>query len=74
MLLTPIPDPFAAFPHFPVKLYSSNIEEKLESIQVAWVTGHYARWPLLKEFVVVLPLSRISLANSYIDVTSNWFI
>ncbi|KAG8215098.1 hypothetical protein J3R82DRAFT_8542 [Butyriboletus roseoflavus] len=52
-------DIFAAYPHFPAKLYSSALCDVLESVQIGWVTGHYAQWVLKEDFVVVLSLSWI---------------
>ncbi|KIJ57971.1 hypothetical protein HYDPIDRAFT_44688 [Hydnomerulius pinastri MD-312] len=51
-------DVFAAYPHFPAKLYSAVLEETLECVRISWVAGHYARWALSAETVVVLSLCR----------------
>lgn len=51
-------DPYAAYPHFPAKLYSPVLEEKLETVRVAWAVGHYARWTVSSEHAVVLSLCR----------------
>ncbi|KIO01080.1 hypothetical protein M404DRAFT_151262, partial [Pisolithus tinctorius Marx 270] len=52
-------DPFAQYPHFPAKLYSSTLEETLESIRCSWVSGHYARWAVSSDTAVVLSLCRV---------------
>ena len=36
-----IPDPFAHYPHFPAKLYSSYIKTTLEEVDLAWIYCHY---------------------------------
>ena len=54
-------DPFTIYPHFPAKLYSSILEDRLESVQVGWVTSHYAQWAISSEQVVVLSLCRVRL-------------
>jgi hypothetical protein len=53
------PDPFARYPHFPAKLYSSAISQNLEVIEVNWVLSHFARWQLSPQYAVVLSLSLI---------------
>ncbi|KAI6101986.1 hypothetical protein EDD16DRAFT_1495134 [Pisolithus croceorrhizus] len=53
-------DPYAAYPHFPAKLYSSALEEKLESVRVSWVISHFAQWAVSHEHVVVLSLCKVS--------------
>ena len=50
-------DVFAAYPHFPVKLYSSMFSKTLESVQIGWIVGHYAWWVLEEGIAVVLSLS-----------------
>jgi hypothetical protein len=55
-----MPDPFQLYPHFPAKLYSSQLDTKLESIKVDWVVTHFARWTPSPDLAVVLSLSRVS--------------
>jgi len=50
-------DPFAVYPHFPAKLYMSNLSTHLENVKVSWVTGHFARWSVSNECVVIISLS-----------------
>jgi len=50
-------DPFAQYPHFPAKLYRSQMGD-LEIVHVDWVIGHFARWKYINDLVVILPLSR----------------
>jgi hypothetical protein len=51
-------DPFAPYPHFPAKIYSSQLAERLEIVRVEWVLGHCARWAISPEHVVILNLGR----------------
>jgi hypothetical protein len=37
-------DPFALYPYFPAKLYSSQLSPTLELVQLDWIFSHYARW------------------------------
>ena len=53
------PDPFAAYPHFPARMYLSTLEVKLEHVKISWVVSHYARWTV-SDAVVVLSLSWVS--------------
>ncbi|KAF8578139.1 hypothetical protein K439DRAFT_1362875, partial [Ramaria rubella] len=53
-----IVDPFAPYPHFPAKLYSSQLAEHLEIEQVQWVLCHFAQWSISSEIVVILNLTR----------------
>ncbi|KAF8576401.1 hypothetical protein K439DRAFT_1622880 [Ramaria rubella] len=52
-----IVDPFAPYPHFLAKLYSSQLVEHLEIVQVQWVLGHFAQWSISSENVVILNLT-----------------
>ena len=52
-------DPFSAYPHFPARLYSVVLQEILEYVRFSWVVGHYARWAVSDDRVVVLNLSRV---------------
>ncbi|KAG6376550.1 hypothetical protein JVT61DRAFT_2546 [Boletus reticuloceps] len=51
-------DPFSLYPHFPAKLYSSAMLDSLEIIHLAWIVGHFARWAIVDDRVVVLSLCR----------------
>lgn len=53
-------DPFAMYPGFPAKLYSSSVSNHLENVKVAWVVGHFARWEVSRDQAVILSLSRVS--------------
>ena len=61
-------DIFAAYPHFPAKLYSSMFSETLESVQIGWIVGHYARWVLEEGIAVVLSLSRVGTLFSVMQL------
>ena len=54
------PDPFAAYPHFPARMYLSTLEVKLEHVKISWVVSHYAQWTVSKDAVVMLSLSQVS--------------
>jgi hypothetical protein len=54
-----IVDPFEPYPHFPAKLYSSNMCDELEIMHVDWIMCHFARWQISSEHVVVLSLSQV---------------
>lgn len=56
---SPISDPFALYPQFPAKMYSSHISPSLERVEVGWIYSHYARWEMPAERAVVLSLSRV---------------
>ncbi|KAF8592802.1 hypothetical protein K439DRAFT_1643569 [Ramaria rubella] len=52
-----IVDHFKPYPHVLAKLYSSDLSEQLEIVKVNWVVGHFARWSISQNHVVVLSLS-----------------
>ncbi|KAI6123615.1 hypothetical protein EDD16DRAFT_1827755 [Pisolithus croceorrhizus] len=51
-------DTFAAYPHFPAKLYSSLLSKRLEAIELPCVVSHFARWAISDDQVIVLSLCR----------------
>ncbi|KAG2739280.1 hypothetical protein P692DRAFT_20756232, partial [Suillus brevipes Sb2] len=51
-------DPFSMYPDFPAKLYSADLESRLENAKVSWVVGHFARWTVSGRHAVILSLSR----------------
>ncbi|OAX34555.1 hypothetical protein K503DRAFT_698508 [Rhizopogon vinicolor AM-OR11-026] len=53
-------DPFAVYPDFPAKLYSSSLSSHLENVKVSWVTSHFAQWEISSDHAVILSLSRVS--------------
>jgi hypothetical protein len=53
-------DPFALYPDFPAKLYSTTLSDKLEIVKVEWIKSHFARWRMSSEHVVVVSLSKVS--------------
>ncbi|KAG2741909.1 hypothetical protein P692DRAFT_201725997 [Suillus brevipes Sb2] len=55
-------DPFAVYPDFPAKLYSSSFSSHLENVKVSWVVSHFARWEISSDRVVILSLCRVSTA------------
>lgn len=52
-------DPFAQYPHFPAKVYSSRLSQNLERVHLDWVFSHYARWNFTADSAVVLSLNRV---------------
>ena len=52
-------DVFAAYPHFPAKLYSTQLIENLEHVKIPWVMSHYASWVVSPREVVVLSLCQV---------------
>ncbi|TDL19964.1 hypothetical protein BD410DRAFT_815795 [Rickenella mellea] len=52
-------DPFAPYPDFPAKLYSSAVRKELELVKPSLILCHYARWAISKEHVVILSLSKV---------------
>ena len=55
-----VSDPYAIYPDFPAKLYSSQLSAELERVQTDWIYSHCARWNLSDTQSVVLSLSRVS--------------
>lgn len=53
-------DPFQHYIHLPVKIYSSTLHEQLEEVQVDWVHGHFALYPISHDRIAALSLSRVS--------------
>ncbi|KIN97523.1 hypothetical protein M404DRAFT_114097, partial [Pisolithus tinctorius Marx 270] len=49
-------DPFAAYPHFPAKSYSSALSNHLETVESSWVVSHFARWAVADDRIIVLSL------------------
>ncbi len=54
------PNPFEKYPHFPASLYHASLDFRTETVQLNWITAHYARYPWSDNEVVVLSLSRVS--------------
>jgi hypothetical protein len=63
------PDPFALYPHFPAKVYSMQLSESLEQVELDWVFSHYARWNFSREHAVVLSLNRVCVSICYSNFT-----
>ena len=55
----PVSDPFQYYPHFPVELYSSNLHDELEMVELDWIFSHFARYKMHSERVAILCLSRV---------------
>ncbi|KAG1800473.1 uncharacterized protein HD556DRAFT_1230260 [Suillus plorans] len=51
-------DPFSIYPDFPAKMYSTELESRLENVKVTWVVSHFARWTVSDRHAVILSLSR----------------
>lgn len=54
-----VPDPFARWPDFPAKMWSSTIDNSLEEVEVNWVFCQFAQYAVDGELVVVM-LPRVS--------------
>jgi len=54
-----ITDPFAHYPYFPAKIYSSQLSQTLELVKLSWIFSHYARWSFTPDYAVVLSLNRV---------------
>jgi hypothetical protein len=54
-----VSDPYAIYPDFPAKLYSSHLSVVLERVEIDWIYSHYARWNPSVTQSVVLSLSRV---------------
>ena len=54
-----IVDPFKPYTHFPAKLYSSNMCDKLKIVHVDWIMCHFSQWQISSEHVVVSSLSQV---------------
>jgi hypothetical protein len=61
-------DPFALYPDFPARLYSTSLNDTLEMVKVGWITSHFARWQISPEHVVVLSLSKVCILYSLIHM------
>jgi hypothetical protein len=59
-------DPFRFYDHIPIKIYSVDLAEKMEIIQVEWVFGHCARWSISTDLVAIVSLSRVCASSSFI--------
>jgi hypothetical protein len=56
-------DPFALYPYFPAKIYSSQLSPTLELIQLDWIFSHYAQWNISTDHSVVLSLNRVCVCH-----------
>jgi hypothetical protein len=56
-------DPFAKWFYFPAKLYSPQLQEQLEIVELDSIFAHYARWDITDKLAVVLSLSRVCLSE-----------
>ena len=53
-------DPFARWPHFPARLWSTHQAAELELIDVDWVMCQFAMYEITGESAVMLMLPRVS--------------
>ena len=65
-----ITDPFAKYMHWPVQLYHLGLNKSCEQILSEWISGHFVRWDVSSEHMVVLSLSWVSFF-SY-TISSFW--
>jgi hypothetical protein len=47
-------DPFAIYPYFPAKLYTSALSDTLELVELDWVYSHFARYEISSGDAVIL--------------------
>ena len=52
--------PFAKYMHWPMQLYHSGLNKSCECIPSEWISGHFVRWDVSSEHMVVLFLSWVS--------------
>ena len=55
-----VTDPFAKYMHWPARLYHSGLNKSCERIPSEWISGHFVRWDVSSEHMVVLSLSWVS--------------
>ena len=65
-----VTDPFAKYMHWPAWLYHSGLNKSCEWIPSEWISGHFVRWDVSSEHMVVLSLSWVS-SFSY-TISSFW--
>ncbi len=65
-------DPFKCYINLPIKLYSSNLDPILETVQLDWVAGHFAKFPVSDEHIAVLSLSRVRSNSVYLVWLLQW--
>ncbi|KAJ7658858.1 hypothetical protein DFH06DRAFT_990078 [Mycena polygramma] len=53
-------DPFAPFPHFPPKTYSSRMEDVVDKVSPSSILSHCTRYEFTDDRAVILDLSRVS--------------
>lgn len=53
------PDPFQRYPDFHASIYSTAVTSELETVELSWLVGHYARWAMNDELCVVLALLQV---------------
>jgi len=58
-------DPFVHYPHFPAKLFSTDLCHNFEVVEVDWVISHVARWKMGNGNAVILSLSRVGIYTCY---------
>jgi hypothetical protein len=60
-----VTDPFQAYIHIPIKLYSSQLDTNLKVVQANWVAGHFALYSLSNEHIAVVSLSKVRYIFSF---------
>ena len=58
-------DPFTPYPDFPAKLYSSQMSDSLELVELDWVVSHFARWQIYAGHVVIVSLSKVRKLQNF---------
>lgn len=61
---TPIlesPDPFARWPDFPARIWSTRMEDTMEKVEVSWVFSHCCQYTISEDHVVILDISQVGI-------------
>lgn len=58
-------NPWVSYPHFPVRLYSTSLADKLESVKPDQVISHFVRYQLSPEHTLVLSLDAVSQTQDH---------
>jgi hypothetical protein len=59
-------NPWASYPHFPGRLYSKSLADKLEPVAPDWVVSHFVRYQVSPEHTLVLSLDTVSQKPSQV--------
>jgi hypothetical protein len=60
-----VTDPFQPYRHIPIKLYSSQLNSRVEIVQVNWVAGHFALCPVSDKHIAVVSLFQVRFLSPF---------